>query len=154
MKSQSKFCTWVSKWTGQCNFLGQKDKSSFIVLGQRDNGTSSKSCHGTARDGILNRLSRPVPGRPGTKSLPNWQKKVKINFKNSKFFFFKNCIFLFFKKCELFYSFYLLSRACPAGQENPVPLEALIGRPLLYKSTIEQKLDVFYFCFLCGCYLE
>ena len=30
----------VSNGTGQCNFLGQRDKSSFIVPGQRDNGTS------------------------------------------------------------------------------------------------------------------
>ena len=32
----------VSNGTGQCNFSGQ-----------RDNGTSSKSCHGTGPDGIL-----------------------------------------------------------------------------------------------------
>ena len=35
--------------TGQGNFSGQRDRSFFIVLGQRDNGTSSKSCHGTGR---------------------------------------------------------------------------------------------------------
>ena len=38
--------TSVSNGTGQCNFSGQRDKSSFIVPGQRDNETSSKSCHG------------------------------------------------------------------------------------------------------------
>ena len=43
--------TRVSNGTGQCNFSGQRDRSSFIVPGQRDNGTSSKSCHGTGRDG-------------------------------------------------------------------------------------------------------
>ena len=37
--------------TGQCNFSGQSDRSSFIVPGQRDNRTSSKSCHGTGRSG-------------------------------------------------------------------------------------------------------
>ena len=30
----------VSNMTGQCNFSGQRDRSSFIVPGQRDNGTS------------------------------------------------------------------------------------------------------------------
>ena len=30
---------------------GHRDRSSFIVPGQRDNGTSSKSCHGTGRAG-------------------------------------------------------------------------------------------------------
>ena len=30
---------------------GQQDRSSFIVPGHRDNGTSSKSCHGTGRAG-------------------------------------------------------------------------------------------------------
>ena len=29
--------------------MGQRDRSFFLVLGQRDNGTSSKSCHGTGR---------------------------------------------------------------------------------------------------------
>ena len=32
--------TRVSKGMGQCNFSGQWDRSSFIVPGQRDNGTS------------------------------------------------------------------------------------------------------------------
>ena len=104
----------VSNGTGHSNFSGQRDRSFFIVPGQRDNGTSSKSCHGTGRDGILNRLSRPVPGRPGTKALSDWQKNVKKSL------------------------FSLLSRGCPAGQENPVPLEALIV----------QKLYVFCFCFV------
>ena len=45
-----KIHTRVSNGTGQCNFSGQRDKSSFIVLGQRDNRASSKSCHGTGRD--------------------------------------------------------------------------------------------------------
>ena len=52
----------VSNGTGQCNFSGQRDRSSFIVPGQRDNGTSSKSCHGAGRDGIFYWLSCPVPG--------------------------------------------------------------------------------------------
>ena len=45
--------TRLSKGTGQCNFLQQRDRSSFIVPGQRDNGTSSKSCHGTGRAGTV-----------------------------------------------------------------------------------------------------
>ena len=57
----------VSNGTGQCNFSGQRERSSFIFPGQRDNGTSSKSCHGTGRNGIFDRLSRPGTSR-GTKS--------------------------------------------------------------------------------------
>ena len=33
----------------QCNFLGQRDRSAFIVPEQRDNRTSLKSCYGTGR---------------------------------------------------------------------------------------------------------
>ena len=32
--------TRVSNETGQCNFSGQRDRSFFLVPGQRDNGTS------------------------------------------------------------------------------------------------------------------
>jgi hypothetical protein len=97
--------TRVSNGTGQCNFSGQRDRKSFIVPGQRDNGTSSKSCHGTGRDGILNRLSRPVPGRPGTKSLSDCQKKMSKKLLSIFFFFFSNYKF--------FTLFFLLSRGCP-----------------------------------------
>jgi hypothetical protein len=50
--------TRVSNTTGQCNFLGQRDRSFFIVPGQRDNlkilpwngtGRDSKSISGTGR---------------------------------------------------------------------------------------------------------
>ena len=37
----------VSNGTGQCNFLGQRDRQQCFVPGQRDNGTSSKSYQGT-----------------------------------------------------------------------------------------------------------
>ena len=40
-------CSRVSFKTGQCTFLGQRDRSSFIVPGQRDSRTSSKSCRRT-----------------------------------------------------------------------------------------------------------
>ena len=53
--------TRVSNGTGQRNFLGQRDRNFFLVPGQRDNGTSSKFCHGTGRDGIL--TACPVPSR-------------------------------------------------------------------------------------------
>ena len=43
--------TSVSNGTGQWNFSGQRDRSSIIVPGQRDNGTSQKSCQGTGRIG-------------------------------------------------------------------------------------------------------
>ena len=38
--------TRVSNGTGQCNFSGQRHRNSFIIPGQRDNGTSSKFCRG------------------------------------------------------------------------------------------------------------
>ena len=46
---------------------GQRDRSRFIVPGQRDNGTSSKSCHGTGWDS----LSKSGTGQagPGHRSL-------------------------------------------------------------------------------------
>ena len=34
--------TSVSNRTGQCNFSGQRDRSSFIVPGQRDKGTTGQ----------------------------------------------------------------------------------------------------------------
>ena len=43
--------TSVSNRLGQGHFSGQRDRSSFIVAGQRDNGTSSKFCHGTCQAG-------------------------------------------------------------------------------------------------------
>jgi hypothetical protein len=52
----------VSNGTGQCNFSGQRDRSSFIVLGQRDNETSQKSCQGTGRAGTAK--IRDGPGQP------------------------------------------------------------------------------------------
>ena len=51
--------TSVSNGTGQCNFSGQRDKSSFIVPGQRDNGISSKSCCET---GQADSKSKPGTG--------------------------------------------------------------------------------------------
>ena len=45
--------------TVQCNFSGQRDRSSFIVPGQRYNGTSSKSCHKMGRAGT----AYQTPGR-------------------------------------------------------------------------------------------
>ena len=35
--------TGVSNGTGECNFSGQRDRSSIIVPGQRDNGTSQRN---------------------------------------------------------------------------------------------------------------
>jgi hypothetical protein len=58
---KSSVCSRVSNGTGQWNFLGQRDRSSFIVQGQRDNRTSSKSCHKTGQAG----LGQPVKIRDG-----------------------------------------------------------------------------------------
>ena len=61
-------CLRVSNGTGQYNFSGQRDRSFFIVPGQKDNGTSSKSCQGMGRAGtakIWDRTGRDSqnPGR-------------------------------------------------------------------------------------------
>jgi hypothetical protein len=53
----------VSNGTGQCNFLEQRDRSSFIVPEQRDNGTSSKSCLGTGRAETAYQILRRDTGR-------------------------------------------------------------------------------------------
>ena len=49
----------VSNKMGQCNFSGLRDKCFFIVPGQRDNGTSSKSCQRMGRA----RIACQNPGR-------------------------------------------------------------------------------------------
>ena len=90
----------VSNGKGQCNFSGQRYRSSFIdiVPGTWDNGTSSKCClgtgwdgiltfcHGTGRDGIL--TTCPVPGQDvGQKGKKN--NKIKnVEKKNLRIFYF------------------------------------------------------------------
>ena len=68
--------------TGRCNFSGQRNRSSFIVSGQSDNGTSSKS--GTAcqnpqrdvgRDGT--RFWQPDPSRLAGQSRKGGSKTEK-----------------------------------------------------------------------------
>ena len=71
----------VSNGTGQRNFSGQRDRNFFLVPGQRDNGTSSKFCHGTGRDGIL--TACPVPSR----DVPRDRNERK-NIDKIEFFFY------------------------------------------------------------------
>ena len=52
----------ISNGTGQCNLSRQRDRKSFVIPGQKDNSTSSKSCHGTGQDGP----GQPVQIRAGT----------------------------------------------------------------------------------------
>ena len=52
----------ISNGTGQCNLSRQRDRRSFVIPGQKDNSTSSKSCHGTGQDGP----GQPVQIRAGT----------------------------------------------------------------------------------------
>ena len=49
------------------SFSGQRDRSYFIVPGQRDNGTSSKSCQGPGRVGIACQNLRRDGGQEGTR---------------------------------------------------------------------------------------
>ena len=116
---------WVSNWTGQCKFLGQRDKNSFIVPGQRDNGISSKSCHWTGRAGTVSEnlgrdkgdrvlifcygtdwdriltacpvSSRKIPGQPKEKS----EKRVK-----NLIFLRKKEIIITFFNFGLFWTFF------------------------------------------------
>ena len=73
------FWVWisVSNGTGQCNFLGQRDRNSFLVPGQRD------KLKILPRDGIL--TACPVPGRPAGQK---WKKK---HWKNGIFFSMISC---------------------------------------------------------------
>ena len=82
---------------------GQRDRSSFIVLGQKDNGTSSKSCHGTGRAGIL--TGCPVPSRPGTSRGTKMKEKIL-----KKGIFFSDSFFSYFLK---YFLPILLSRDVP-----------------------------------------
>ena len=55
--------------TGQCSFSGQRDRSSFIVPGQRDNGTKGQrdKLKILPRDGMgwdSQNLGRDGPGQP------------------------------------------------------------------------------------------
>ena len=78
------FTIRVSNGAGFSCPVGQRDRSFFIVLGQRDNGTSSKSCHGRGRDGILTVC--PVLSWDGTRDRRK-QREKKYNFwKKNKFF--------------------------------------------------------------------
>jgi hypothetical protein len=78
VKVQTRVHTSVSNGKGRCNFSGQRDRSSFIVPGQRDNGTSSKSCYGTGRDFL-----QAVPSRPRT-----FQDTITFNFVHKMHYFF------------------------------------------------------------------
>jgi hypothetical protein len=49
-----------------CNFLGRRERNSFIVLGQRDNGISSKSCHGMGQAGTAYQNPGPNARWDGT----------------------------------------------------------------------------------------
>ena len=82
---------------------GQRDRSLFIVPRQRDNGTTSKSCHGTGRDGILTFFHRT--GRDGILtacSFPSWNitgqpgDRREKRFKKLQIFEKKNLPFLTF----------------------------------------------------------
>ena len=83
--------------TGKTFFVpGQRDYGTKVPSLSQDKGTTGQAQNlATGRDGILNRLSRPVPGRPGTKALSDWQKNVKKSQELSKFFFFFNFFFNF-----------------------------------------------------------
>ena len=65
----------VSNGTGQPYLAGQRDRSFYIVSGQRDNRTSSKFCHGTGSSHGKMSKSCPVPWQNvKTKSRPvPWQ---------------------------------------------------------------------------------
>ena len=90
--------TSVCNGTGQCNFSGQRDRSFCLVPGQRDNGTSSKSCAGPGRAGILTVC--PGTSRDGTAGQKIWQPwvracKLQLGEKISEgaFLFSCRCIF-------------------------------------------------------------
>ena len=57
----------VSNGTGQCNFLGQRDRQNFFVPGQRDSGTEVLSL---SRDkGTTGQAQNLATGRAGTAKI-------------------------------------------------------------------------------------
>ena len=127
--SLGRLWTKVSNRTGQCKFSGQRDRRSFLVPRLRDNGTSSKSCHGTGRDGILTGCPVPswdVPQDKITLKFGHFQKKLPdFLFQNifscfKRPFMFQNLFFLFYNILFLFFVSFgkvILSRDVP-GQRS------------------------------------
>ena len=87
--------TRVSNGTGRCNFAGQRDRNSFIVPGQRDNGTTGQAKNlGKGRDG--SGQPKSGTGRAGTakkwdgtrnktgQSRKGWSKTEKLCTKTEK----------------------------------------------------------------------
>ena len=102
--------TRVSNGTGQCNFSGHRDKENVLVPGQRDNGTSSKSYHGTGRDGIL--TGCPVPSRDVPRDKINNHFAHLCLFKIKKIFFSK----LFFG--GPFFGYFLAILSCGTSRDR------------------------------------
>jgi hypothetical protein len=101
----------VSKGMGQCNFSGQRDRSSFIVMGQRDNGTSSKSCHGTGRAETVSKSGTGCGTGQSLFSVKIWdgtQNETRRSLFLSYNFLFSN-IFSFFRTS---FSCYRTSFSC------------------------------------------
>ena len=130
----------VSNETGQCNFSGQRDRSFFIVSGQRDNGTSSKSCHGTERDGA----GQPVKIRDGTitiffclrASFPVLEHPFPVL---ERPFLLQNIFFCFRTSFSCFLSRDICSCPCPVTKghrDKKIPLsrdKGTTGRPVPLK---------------------
>ena len=63
----------VSNGTGFSCPAGQRDRCTFLVPGQRDNGTSSKSCHRTGRA----RTACQNPGRDAGRDNHYFSVKIR-----------------------------------------------------------------------------
>ena len=136
--------------TGQSRKSGQRDRSSLIVPRQRDNETSSKSCQGTDRDGILTFCQGTV--RDGILTVcpvPSWtRRKKKIPFRKFCFDNFRLFLTIFFDNVIVILSRDFCSGPCPGtricfvlgqreygtriffvpGQQN-IPSRFVLGHP-------------------------
>ena len=95
----------VSNGTGQCNFSGQRERSSFIFPGQRDNGTSSKSCQGTGRAGTVCQS----PGRDTGQNNHYFSVKIRDGTgtgRDNRYFFPMISCFTSFPVLEILFLFY------------------------------------------------
>ena len=92
VKTPFNLSSWVIRirspfWTGRDSATFRDEVTEVSSL-PRDKETSSKSCHGTGRNGIFDKLSRPVPGRPaGQNHFKIWTFLLFSEEKNIYIFF-------------------------------------------------------------------
>jgi hypothetical protein len=116
---QKYVCVMVSSGTRQCNFLGQRDRSFFIVPGQRDNRRSSKYCHGTELARIACQNLGWDAGRDNHYFSDQIQDGTGTGRDNHYFFPYD---FLFHNICSCFRTYFFCFRTSFPVLECPFPV--------------------------------